>query len=75
MKLLSVSQVARRTGVTVRTLHHYETLGLLRPAARSGAGYRLYGEAELRRLQHIVSLKALGLSLDAIRTSLDADTP
>ena len=75
MKLLSVSQVARRTGVTVRTLHHYEALGLLRPAARSAAGYRLYGEAELRRLQHIVSLKALGLSLDAIRTSLDADTP
>ena len=50
MKLLSVSQVARRTGVTVRTLHHYETLGLLQPAVRSGAGYRLYGEAELRRL-------------------------
>ncbi|HEY8682934.1 MAG TPA: MerR family transcriptional regulator [Rhodanobacter sp.] len=75
MKLLSVSQVARCTGVTVRTLHHYEACGLLRPAARSGAGYRLYGEAELRRLQHIVSLKALGLTLDAIRTSLDADAP
>ena len=74
MKLLSVSQVARRTGVTVRTLHHYEACGLLRPAARSGAGYRLYGEAELLRLQHIVSLKALGLTLDAIRDSLDADT-
>ncbi len=75
MKLLSVSQVARRTGVTVRTLHHYEACGLLRPAGRSGAGYRLYGEVELRRLQHIVSLKALGLSLDAIGASLDADTP
>ncbi|HVC16183.1 MAG TPA: MerR family transcriptional regulator [Rhodanobacter sp.] len=75
MKLLSVSQVARRTGVTVRALHHYEACGLLRPAARSGAGYRLYGEVELLRLQHIVSLKALGLTLDAIRTGLDADTP
>lgn len=75
MKLLSVSQVARRTGVTVRALHHYESRGLLRPAARSGAGYRLYGEVELRRLQHIVSLKALGLSLDAIGTCLDADAP
>lgn len=75
MKLLSVSQVARRTGVTVRTLHHYEALGLLRPAARSGAGYRLYGEAELRRLQHIVSLKALGLTLDTIRTSLESNSP
>lgn len=75
MKLLPVSQVARRTGVTVRTLHHYEQLGLLRPAARSEAGYRLYGEAELRRLQHIVSLKALGLTLAAIGDSLDADAP
>lgn len=75
MKLLSVSQVARRTGVTVRTLHHYEACGLLQPAARNDAGYRLYGEAELRRLQHIVSLKALGLTLDAIRISLDADAP
>ena len=75
MKLLSVSEVAQRTGVTVRTLHHYEALGLLRPSARSDAGYRLYGAAELRRLQHIVSLKALGLTLGAIKTSLDADTP
>ena len=75
MKLLSVSQLARRTGVTVRTLHHYEACGLLQPAVRSAAGYRLYGEAELRRLQHIVSLKALGLTLDAIRGSLDTDAP
>lgn len=75
MKLLSVSQVARRTRVTVRTLHHYEACGLLMPASRSDAGYRLYGEVELRRLQHIVSLKALGLSLDAIHTCLHADTP
>lgn len=75
MQLLSVSQLARRTGVTVRTLHHYEACGLLRPAARSAAGYRLYGEAELHRLQHIVSLKALGLTLDAIRGSLDRDEP
>ncbi len=75
MKRLSVSQLARRTGVTVRTLHHYEACGLLQPSARSAAGYRLYGEAELRRLQHIVSLKALGLTLDAIRGSLDTDAP
>ena len=75
MKRLPVSQLARRTGVTVRTLHHYEACGLLQPSARSAAGYRLYGEAELRRLQHIVSLKALGLTLDAIRGSLDTDAP
>lgn len=75
MKLLSVSQLAHRTGVPVRTLHHYEACGLLPPSARSAAGYRLYGEAELRRLQHIVSLKTLGLTLDAIRGSLDTDAP
>src|SRR5512146_1449931 len=71
----TVSQVARRTGLTVRTLHHYEATGLLRPAARSDAGYRLYGEAELRRLQHIVSLKALGLRLADVRACIDADAP
>ena len=60
MTLYTVSQIARRTGITVRTLHHYEAKGLLTPAHRSDAGYRLYGEAELKRLQHIVSLKALG---------------
>ncbi|HUW54334.1 MAG TPA: MerR family transcriptional regulator [Rhodanobacter sp.] len=75
MKLLTVGEVSRRTGLTVRTLHHYDACGLLRPAARSGAGYRLYGEAELRRLQHIVSLKALGFTLDAVRAGLDAGAP
>jgi DNA-binding transcriptional MerR regulator len=75
MTLYTVSQIARRTGITVRTLHHYEACGLLMPAHRSEAGYRLYGEAELRRLQHIVSLKALGFSLGEIRACLDADAP
>jgi DNA-binding transcriptional MerR regulator len=75
MSLLTVSQLASRTGITVRTLHHYETEGLLRPASRSDAGYRLYGRDELRRLQHIVSLKALGFSLAEIRACLDADAP
>jgi DNA-binding transcriptional MerR regulator len=71
----TVSQIARRTGLTVRALHHYEAAGLLRPAARSDAGYRLYGEAELLRLQHIVSLKALGFTLADIRACIDADAP
>ncbi|GAA0720353.1 MerR family transcriptional regulator [Dokdonella soli] len=75
MTLHTVSQIARRTGLTVRTLHHYEAKGLLRPAARSDAGYRLYGERELLRLQHIASLRALGFSLPEIRACLDADTP
>ena len=55
MPLYKVSEIARRTGITVRTLHHYEALGLLAPARRSDAGYRLYGHIELARLQHIVS--------------------
>jgi DNA-binding transcriptional MerR regulator len=75
MSLYTVSEVARRTGLTVRTLHHYETLGLVVPARRSDAGYRLYGRDELARLQHIVSLKALGLPLAEIRACLDAGTP
>jgi DNA-binding transcriptional MerR regulator len=70
MKPMTVSQVARRVGITVRTLHHYEAIGLLVPAHRSASGYRLYGTDELMRLQHIVSLKALGLTLDDIGSSL-----
>jgi DNA-binding transcriptional MerR regulator len=75
MPLYTVSEIARRTGITVRTLHHYEAEGLLAPARRSDAGYRLYGEAELTRLQHIVSLKALGFSLAEIRACLDSGSP
>ncbi|HVT33422.1 MAG TPA: MerR family transcriptional regulator [Rhodanobacteraceae bacterium] len=75
MPLFTVSQLARRTGITVRTLHHYEAEGLLLPAGRSDAGYRLYGREELARLQHIVSLKALGFPLAEIRACLDADAP
>jgi len=75
MSLYTVSQIARRTGITVRTLHHYEAEGLLAPARRSDAGYRMYGRDELTRLQHIVSLKTLGFSLAEIRACLDADAP
>ncbi len=75
MTLYTVSQIARRTGLTVRTLHHYEAKGLLNPAARSGAGYRLYGSYELLRLQHIVSLKMLGFSLKEILACLDVEAP
>jgi len=75
MELLRVGELARRTGLTVRTLHHYDEIGLLRPARRSvtvsGAGYRLYGAAEVERLTRIVLLKRLGLSLDEIRSGLD----
>src|SRR3954452_22043244 len=57
-------------GVTVRTLHHYDRLGLLR-AGRSGAGYRVYREGDLERLEQIVALKFLGLPLKQIRELLE----
>jgi DNA-binding transcriptional MerR regulator len=72
---LTIGDVAQRTGLTVRTLHHYDQVGLLRPTARTPAGYRLYGPAEIRRLQHIASLRRLGLSLDDITRCLDAGDP
>ncbi|MBT8337239.1 MAG: MerR family transcriptional regulator [Gemmatimonadetes bacterium] len=71
----TVGELAGRTGLTVRTLHHYDQIGLLRPFARTPAGYRLYGPGELRRLQHIASLRHLGLSLDDIKRCLDEGDP
>lgn len=59
-------------GVTVRTLHHYDRLGLLRPG-RNGSGYRVYRESDLERLEQIVALKFLGLPLEQIRKLLDQE--
>lgn len=56
----SVGQVADFAGVTVRTLHHYDKAGLLSPSDRSPVGYRLYGEADLVRLQQILFYRELG---------------
>ena len=67
----SVRQVAEMAGVTVRTLHHYDALGLLKPAARSAAGYRRYGEADLLRLQQIMFFRELGFPLEQIRAVLE----
>lgn len=63
---LTVGQVAGRFGITVRTLHHYDEIGLLVPSDRSGAGYRLYTEADITRLQHIVVYRRLGFGLEEI---------
>jgi DNA-binding transcriptional MerR regulator len=65
-----VGELARRTGVTVRTLHHYDRIGLLRPSRRAGNGYRLYGTGDVARLHQIFSLRRLGLSLEEIRECL-----
>jgi DNA-binding transcriptional MerR regulator len=67
----SVKQLARLAGVSVRTLHVYDKLGLLRPSVRTDAGYRQYGEAELLRLQQILFYKELDMPLKDIAEILD----
>ncbi|MDH3735048.1 MAG: MerR family transcriptional regulator [Gemmatimonadota bacterium] len=69
--MLKVGDVAAECGLSVRTLHHYDEIGLLRPGARSAGGHRLYGRAELERLQQILSLRQLGFSLDETKACLD----
>lgn len=71
MPWMTVGALAKATGVTVRALHHYDEIGLLTPAHRSVAGYRMYGPAEVLRLSQIVCLRQLGLPLEEIQRSLD----
>ena len=67
---LTVGDLAKRTGVSVRTLHYYDEIGLLSPSDRTEAGYRLYGEGNIIRLQQIVSLRQISFSLEQIRECL-----
>ncbi|KQN67535.1 hypothetical protein ASF04_17235 [Duganella sp. Leaf61] len=69
--LLKIGELAKRTGLTVRTLHHYDAIGLLQPSARTDAGYRLYNRTDIARLHHIQALRKFGLSLADIGASLD----
>ena len=61
--------------MTVRTLHHWDQVGLLKPTGRTHSGHRLYGSEEIRQLQRIRSLRALGLSLDQISSFLTENAP
>ena len=70
-KLYKVREFAKLAGVTVRALHHYDRLGLLKPTQRTGSSYRLYSERDLARLEEIVVLKFLGIPLKEIRPLLD----
>jgi len=70
-KALKVGELAKRTGVTVRTLHHYDQIGLLKPSLHTEAGHRRYDADDVARLQQIVSLRQLGFSLEEIRGCLD----
>ncbi|HEX8181462.1 MAG TPA: MerR family transcriptional regulator [Pyrinomonadaceae bacterium] len=69
-ELFQARDFAARAGVTVRTLHHYDRLGLLKPARRTAAGYRLYSTRDFARLQQIVTLKFIGLPLKRIKELL-----
>jgi len=68
--MFKAQEFAELAGVTVRTLHHYDRLGLLKPTGRTESGYRLYGETDLVRLEQITVLKFLGLPLKHIREVL-----
>jgi DNA-binding transcriptional MerR regulator len=72
--LYRASEFARAAGVTVRALHHYDRLGLLKPTRRTASGYRLYGEQDFARLQQIVTLKFIGFSLKQIKDVLARDS-
>lgn len=71
--MLTIGELAERSGVTVRALRHYDELGLLSPAGRTSSGHRRYGAAEADRLLRIVTLRALGLGLDDIAAALNGD--
>jgi bifunctional DNase/RNase/DNA-binding transcriptional MerR regulator len=68
-----VGELAKATGLTVRTLHHYDDVGLLVPWERTSAGHRLYADQDVRRLYHILALRGLRLSLEEIASLLDED--
>ena len=67
-KSYRIKQFSELTSVTVRSLHYYDEIGLLKPTGRTEAGYRLYSEKDLLRLQQILILKFLGLSLNVIKS-------
>ena len=72
---MRIGEVARRSGVSVRMLRHYDSLGLVSPSDRTTAGYREYTEKDLRRILHVEALRSLGLSLAQAGDALDAERP
>src|SRR5467141_3840255 len=73
-ELYQAQEFAKLAGVTVRALHHYDRLGLLKPRQRTRSGYRLYSERDFARLEQIVVLKFLGIPLKQIRGLLEAES-
>lgn len=70
--MYTVKEVNRRTGVSVRTLHHYDKTGLLKPSGLTSSGYRLYDDMALQRLHSILMFREVGFSLSEIKEILDA---
>jgi MerR family transcriptional regulator, thiopeptide resistance regulator len=68
---ITVGELSRLTGITVRALHHYDEIGLVRPSQRTAAGYRLYSDGDVLRLQQVLVLRELGMPLDEIAAALD----
>lgn len=68
----TVKEVSKLTGISVRTLHHYDAIGLLKPANITGAGYRLYDDESLKRLQNILMFRELQFPLKEIKAILDS---
>jgi DNA-binding transcriptional MerR regulator len=69
---MKVGMLAKRAGLTVRTLHHYDEIGLVSPSGRTRSGHRMYADADVDRLQRVLSLRQLGLSLEQIGELLEA---
>ena len=65
--MMTVNEVSKLSGVSVRTLHHYDSIGLLKPASVTEAGYRLYGDAQLERLHLILAFREIGFPLKEIQ--------
>ena len=70
--MMTVHEVSRLAGVSIRTLQYYDKIGLLHPAGYTDAGYRLYDDTELERLQHILLFRELEFPLKDIRAILDS---
>ncbi|TDL38150.1 MerR family transcriptional regulator [Kocuria rosea] len=69
--MLKIGEVAERARVSLRTLRHYDAIGLLPPSGRSDGGFRLYTEADYRRLETIQGMTALGWSLEQVTETMD----
>ena len=69
--LIKIGELAEKTGISIRTLHYYDEIGLLSPSQRTEVGHRLYSDRDIAQLQQILSLRQLGFSLEEIRGCLD----